>query len=117
MSVVLRTAVLALLLPPAEPPRNTTHPARRRHDAYAPGPIRAALDRERAAVESFVERHPEYAKLGQEEIVQAMSTYRTAEEHEERHRLRDAGVPRGWRRDRDEVEELHFDDDSRGRVG
>lgn len=114
----MSVAAVVPLASPATPPEfRSTHPARRRHDAYAPGPIRASLDRERAAVESFVERHPEYAKLGQEEIVQAMSTYRTVEEHEERHRLRDAGVPRGWRRDRDEVEELHFDDDSRGRVG
>lgn len=97
-AAVLRTALLAVLHHPNPPPQPGTAVTPRYPDGYAPGTIRRATDSERAAVVAFTDRHPEYAKLSQDEIVQAMSTYRTVEDHEDRQRLSDAGVPADWRR-------------------
>lgn len=65
---------------------------------YAPGPIRASADAAHDAYLRFVTDHPEYMKLSPDEVVQAMSTYHTEEEHEERERIYGEGVPRYWRR-------------------
>jgi hypothetical protein len=90
-------------------------PAVRHPDSYAPGPIRTATDNERAAVSAFIAAHPEYAKLPDDAIVQAMSTYRTEEDHAQRQRVHDEGVPVGWRpADHDEPND--GDEDSLARV-
>lgn len=68
-------------------------------DRYAPGPIREAHDAEHAAVAAFISHHPEYASQSPDVIAQAMSTYRTEEEHTAQARLRDEGVPARWRKD------------------
>lgn len=61
--------------------------------AYAPGPIRAATDALADTVGRFCHRHPEYAKLGSDAIVQAMTTFRTDEEADLRKVMADEGVP------------------------
>lgn len=94
----LLATALAAILPPAvrstDPDSTAVSP---RSDTYAPGPIRAATDAEAAAIEAFVARHPEYAKLPAEALVQAMSTYHTDDELEERAKLAGEGVPLDWR--------------------
>lgn len=85
-----------------QPHRKTAAPVTTRHpDLYAPGPIRQASDRGRSAVVAFTKAHPEFARLSDDEVIQAMSTYRTAEEHAERERAYGDGVPRHWRRSDD----------------
>lgn len=81
-------------LPAPEPASNSVRLAPpRKPESYAPGPIRAATDVEAASISQFCHRHPEYAKLGSDAIVQAMSTYQTEEAATEQQVLADEGVP------------------------
>ena len=64
---------------------------------YSPGPVRRSADGERAAVEAFVDRHPEYGRLSHLELVTLAATYVGPERSVECHALEDAGVPLDWR--------------------
>lgn len=85
-------------------------------DSYAPGPIREATDRERSTILAFIHAHPEYARLSHDEIVQAMSTYRTDDQAASRDRVEGEGVPWNWRAEADEDEHVGEIDDPLARV-
>lgn len=86
------------------PAPSAKNPAPYTPQRYFPGRIRAESDGELAAVRALTRDFPGYNKLPHDAIVDAASTFRTEEAHEERARLREAGVPIDWRRDGDDAE-------------
>lgn len=76
---------------------------------YAPGTIRTAADRERATMERFVARYPEYAKLPPDTLVQYAATYRDDKDHALEQEYRDNGVLQGARVDYSRPEEKDWD--------
>ena len=76
---------------------------------YAPGTIRTAADRQRAALERFVARHPEYARLAPDVLVQYAATYRDDKDHALEQEFRDNGVLHGARVDYSRPAEKDWD--------
>ena len=66
---------------------------------YAPGTIRTVFDRERVALERFVAKYPEYAKLPPSVLAQYAATYRDDKDHALEQEFRDNGVLHGARVD------------------
>lgn len=66
---------------------------------YAPGAIRSIADRQRAAIESFVTKYPEYARLAPDVLLQYADTYRDDKDHALEQEFRDNGVLTGARID------------------
>lgn len=77
--------------------------------AYAPGTIRTAADRQRAALERFVAKYPQYAKLPPDVLVQYAATYRDDKDHALEQEFRDNGVLAGCRVDYSRPEEKEWD--------
>jgi hypothetical protein len=72
---------------------------------YSPGPVRRSADSERAAVEAFVDRHPEYGRLSHLELVTLAATYVGPGRSAERDALDEAGVSLDWHRPFDDEDD------------
>ncbi len=66
---------------------------------YAPGAFRLTTDRERNALDRFVNRYPEYSKLPPSVLAQYAVTYRDDRDHALEQEFRDNGVLDGARAD------------------
>jgi hypothetical protein len=76
-----------------------TAPSHSQPAIYAPGALRRSTDRQRASLESFVAKYPEYARLAPDVILQYAATYRDDKDHALEQELRDNGVLSGARVD------------------
>jgi hypothetical protein len=66
---------------------------------YAPGFIRRGADRQRAVIDAFVAKYPQYSKLPPDVLVQYAATYRDDKDHALEQEFRDNGVLHGARVD------------------
>lgn len=76
-----------------QPVRSARHTAVSVSPQHPARSIHRTTDAAADALAAFTRAHPEYAKLAPEAVEQAMSTYRTDEEHRVMGWLRDEGVP------------------------
>ena len=78
---------------------------------YSPGEIRRHTDSQLAVIEVFLLRHPEYAKLPPDVLLQYAETYRDMKDHTLEQEFRDNGVIAGARGDYTRPETPDWDAD------